>query len=123
MHMVQTVNAHQKYIHQSPRKLRLVADLVRHLKLKDALDQLSVTSKSAAKTLRQVILQAKANAVNNQHLVESSLKIDRIMIQEGPTLKRWQPVSRGRAHPILKRTSHIKVTLKGSEQSRSSAQK
>lgn len=115
--MIQMVNAYQKYIRETPRKLRLVADMVRGTKVKEALTQLAFTNKKAAKTLHQVITQAQANAINNNHLIPDSLKINTIDIQEGPTFKRWQPVSRGRAHPILKRSSHIKVVISGEEQS------
>lgn len=114
--MTQKVNAYQKFIRQSPRKMRLVADVVRGLPVKTAINQLAVTNKKASLAIKKVILQAKANALNNAQLIEDSLKINTIIIEEGPTYKRWNPVSRGRAHPILKRSSHIKVIVEGKEQ-------
>jgi large subunit ribosomal protein L22 len=109
---MQTVRAYQKYIRQTPRKLRLVADVVRNLGLDEALEQLTFMNKRAAAEIGKVLKQAKANA-GQVSLDEKSLKINSNVIEEGPTYKRWQPVSRGRAHPILKRSSHIKVILEG----------
>lgn len=114
--MQQQINAYQKYIRQSPRKMRLVADMVRGMRVDQALVQLELSSKKAAEVVLKVIKQAQANAVNNAQLAPDSLKVSTIIIEEGPTFKRWQPVSRGRAHPILKRTSHIKVTVTGKDQ-------
>jgi large subunit ribosomal protein L22 len=115
--MSQTIVAHQKFIRQTPRKLRLVADLVRKLSVEEATTQLLVARKRAAKSLLKVLAQAKANALNNSNLDTTTLKISTIEIQEGPTYKRFQPVSRGRAHRILKRSSHIKIELTGQEKS------
>lgn len=105
------IKTKQKYIRMSPRKLRLVARSVKDLKPKEALDQLAFTRKSAANKLEKTIKQAMANAVNNLNIERDSLKFKAIEIEEGPTYKRWRPVSRGRAHSILKRTSHITVIL------------
>lgn len=113
-----SVTAYQKNIRQSPRKIRLVADMVRQMPLNQALTQLDFAPQKAAGTLKKVMVQAQSNAVNNNQLTPDSLTIDQIIIEEGPTYKRWNPVSRGRAHPILKRTSHIKVILKGEEQTK-----
>lgn len=114
--MSQTVTAYQKFIRQSPRKMRMVADLVRGLPLTQAIHQLTLANQKASTAIKKVVLQAKANAINNAELVENSLKVQKIIIEEGPTYKRWNPVSRGRAHPILKRTSHIKVIVSGNTQ-------
>jgi large subunit ribosomal protein L22 len=105
------IKAEAKNIRQSPQKLRLVAALVRSLKPNDALTTLKHLRKRAATPLWKTLKQAMANGVNNLNLNADSLIIDKIEINEGPTYKRWQPVSRGRAHKILKRTSHIKVIL------------
>lgn len=111
--MLQTVTAHQKYIRTSPRKLRLVADSLRRLPVDQALTKLKFTSKRASLTLMKVLIQAQKNAVNNSQLNPDTLVIHSITIDPGPTFKRWQPVSRGRAHSILKRTSHITILVKG----------
>lgn len=105
------VKAKAKYIRISPRKVRLVADLVRGLKLTAALDQLKFSSKHAAKPLQKLIDSAAANAVNNFELDKNNLFIKEVMVDEGPTLDRWMPRARGRATPIRKRTSHINLVL------------
>lgn len=116
--MSKNITAHQKYIRTTPRKLRMVADAIRHLPLNEAIIQLELSTKRAALPLKKVLLQAKANAINNSQLDPNSLSIKTIDIQEGATFKRWRPVSRGRAHGILKRTSHIKVVINGQEQTK-----
>lgn len=103
--------AEQKYIRVSPRKLRLVADVVRALKPLQALDHLSFINKAASEPLAKVIKQALANASHNFNLNENQVKFSEIQINEGPTFKRWRAVSRGRAHSVLKRTSHIRVVV------------
>jgi len=105
------VIAYSKYIRISPRKLRLVADAVRYLPLTEALLALENIDKKGAKPLLDTFKQAIGNAVNNFHLVSENLKIKEIQIGAGPSQKRWRAVSRGRAHKIIKRTSHIKVVL------------
>lgn len=105
------VRAYQKYVRTSPRKLRLVADVVRSLPPQTALVQLKFINKRAAVHLYKALKQAVSNAVNNQGLAVENLKIKQMEIEAGPTLKRWQAVSRGRAHRILKRMSHIKIVL------------
>ncbi len=113
--MTKQVVAHQKFIRQTPQKLRLIANMIRPLKVEEAVIQLKVSSKRGAKVILKVLTQAKTNAINIG-LKSETLKIHSIEISEGPTFKRWNPVSRGRAHKILKRTSHIKITLEGSNQ-------
>ena len=105
------IKAEQKYIRMSPRKVRLVVDAIRGLKPKEALDQLMFMHKRAAVPVGKTIKQAMANAVKNLNIEEESLVFKSIEVGEGPTFKRWNAVSRGRAHQILKRTSHIKVIL------------
>ena len=106
------IKAESKFIRQSPRKIRLVADLVRPMALGEALTTLTHLRKRAATPLLKALKQAQANAVNNYNLSKDTLSIQSIEVNEGSTYKRWQPVSRGRAHSIFKRTSHIKVILK-----------
>lgn len=105
------ITAQQKYIRMSPQKIRLVAAAIKHLPPAEAQRQLAFIPKRAARPLSKVIGQAVANATNNLKLNPRLLKIESIEINEGPTLKRWRAVSRGRAHGILKQTSHIKVIL------------
>lgn len=101
----------QKYIRTSPRKLRLIADAVRSLSPEQALSHLKFTSKAAALPLYKAIKQAVSNAKDQLGLSANKLAFKTIDIMAGPTYKRFQPVSRGMAHSIMKRTSHIRVEL------------
>lgn len=105
------IKAEQKYIRMTPRKLRLVANAVKKLPVDEALVYLKFINKRAAQPILKVFEQAVANAKNNHQLTEDSLKIKSLEIEKGSIYKRWQPVSRGRAHSILKRTSHIRLVL------------
>lgn len=101
----------QKFIRVSPRKIRTVSKSIKNLSIPQALLQLKFSRAKASDILRKTILQAVANATNNHNLSDANLKIHTVEVNEGPTFKRWRAVSRGRAHSILKRTSHIKVIL------------
>ena len=114
--MTQTVTAYQKFIRQTPRKMRLVADMIRELPIDEALIQLDLSDKKAALSIKKVLVQAQANAINNSQLDPNTLSIQTILVEEGATFKRWNAVSRGRAHPIMKRSSHIKIILQGEDQ-------
>ncbi len=105
------IQAQSKYLRHSPRKMRLVADVIRPLSVESALLALKNLRSRAAAPLLKVLQQAVANAVNNFNLAKSSLQIQSVEINAGPVAKRWQPVSRGRAHSIMKRTSHVKIIL------------
>ncbi len=95
---------------QSPRKVRLVAGLVRGKKVADALTILSFTPKRSALPIQKLLASALANA-KNLSLAEENLVIKEIKVDEGPILYRRRPRSRGMANPIRKRTSHVSVTL------------
>lgn len=110
--------AQSKYVRISPRKMRLVADLVRGLSAQEAMDILTHLNKRAAKPLLLTLKQGIGNAVNNFNLKKDNLLIKKLEIGKGPTFKRGRPVSRGVWHPILKRTCHIKMVLEGEKQSR-----
>ena len=105
------VKASAKYIRMSPRKVRLVADLVRGLPTGKAVDQLRFANKKAAEPLMKLINSAIANATHNFELEENNLYIKELRVNVGPTLDRWMPRARGRATPIRKRTSHIDVVV------------
>ena len=87
--------------------------MVRRLAVVKAQEKLEFTANRAAEMLLAVVNQAVANATNNMKLPLESLRFAAIEIDEGPKYKRWQAVSRGRAHPIIKRTCHVKVVLEG----------
>lgn len=95
----------------SPKKTNLVASLVRNKNVKEAINILKFTPKKAATILKKVIESAAANAENNSKQNKDSLYIKEIIVTEGATYKRSLPISRGRTHPILKRTSHITVKV------------
>jgi len=100
-----------RHIRISPKKANLVAGLVRKKNALEALDILKFTPKKAAKHLYKVVHSAVANAETNFKQKKDALIIKEIVVNEGRTLKRSVPISRGRVHPILKRTSHIMVTV------------
>jgi len=95
----------------SARKARLVADLVRGMKVDSALDLLRFTPKKGAKIIRKVVQSALDNASRSAGVDEDRLYISLITVDEGPTLKRWSPRAMGRATRIRKRTSHICVAV------------
>ena len=101
-----------KYVRMSPSKLKPLADLVRGKDLTEALTILKFTPGKSAEYVEKVIQSAKANAENNFELDPANLYVAEIYVNQGPTMKRWRAGSQGRAGRILKRSSHIGVTLK-----------
>lgn len=95
----------------APRKARQVVDLIRNKSVTEARSLLQFTVKKASGPVLKLLNSAIDSALNNFRLEESNLYISKITVDEGPKLKRWQPVSRGSAHPIMKRTSHITLVL------------
>lgn len=105
------VRAKARYIRMSPRKVRLVIDVVRGLDVDKARNQLQFMNKAAAKPVLKLIDSAVANAEHNFKMKSDNLFIKSITADGGPTLYRWKPRARGRAAPIRKRTTHIIVAL------------
>ena len=95
----------------TPRKCRLVIDLIRGKKVSDALGILSNLNKSASPVVAKLVKSAAANAVNNNKMDESKLYIKAIYANDGPRLKRYMPRAKGSASSIIKRTSHITVVV------------
>lgn len=93
----------------SAQKARLVADQVRGMPVEKALNLLKFSPRKAAKIIYKVLESAVANAENNLSLDVESLVVSRIMVDEGPSMKRIMPRAKGRADRIVKRTSHISV--------------
>ncbi|MFA5820897.1 MAG: 50S ribosomal protein L22 [Candidatus Gracilibacteria bacterium] len=100
-----------RQIRIAPKKANLVAALARNHKAVEAVQILKFTPKRGAKILKKVIESAMANAKSNFKQNVNDLFIKEIIVTEGTTYKRSMPVSRGRSHPIMKRTSHITVKL------------
>ena len=98
-------------LRMTPRKTRLVADLIRGKDVSEAETILRFTEKRAAQPILKLLQSAKANAVNNHDMFEDSLFVSRIMVGDGPTLKRSLQRARGRADLMRKRTSHITIVL------------
>lgn len=107
---MQTV-AKLRYAHLSPQKGRLVADQIRGLPVEKALDTLTFSNKKAADLIKKVLDSAIANAENNEGADIDELKVKAVCVDEGPVMKRIQPRAKGRANRIIKRTSHITVTV------------
>ena len=103
--------AHAKYIRISPRKVKIVIDLIRGKSAEDAQAILTYTPKAAAPVVLKVLNSAIANAENNQNLNRKDLIVAEVYANPGPTLKRYVARSRGSASPMLKRTCHISVVL------------
>jgi large subunit ribosomal protein L22 len=101
------VLARSRYIRRAPRKARLVAELVRGMRVADALAQLEFSPKHAAVDVAKAIKSAAANAEHNHQLARDQLWLKQVLVDEGPTLKRVRPVSRGMAHQYFHRTCHI----------------
>lgn len=105
--------ADAKGVTQAPRKVSLVAALIRGRTVADALIILDHTPKRAALPVKKAILSAKANAANNHKLDEKSLIISELTVTVGTRLKRFRAGARGMAKPYQKKTSHIHVALMG----------
>jgi large subunit ribosomal protein L22 len=118
-----TVRAYAKGVDQAPRKVGLVASLVRGRTVADALVILEHVPKRAALPVKKAIESAKANATNNHNLDGKTLEITTLSVTAGPRLKRFKPASRGRALPFQKKSSHILVEVSGAEKPKKVAAK
>lgn len=108
-----TVRSYAKGVDQAPRKVALVASLVRRRTVADALVILSHTPKRAAMPVIKAIESAKANAINNHGLDGKTLTISTLSVTAGTRLKRFKPASRGRALPFQKKSANILVEVTG----------
>lgn len=111
IHEKMEVKALLNNLRTAPRKVRLVADLIRNKSVAQARDLLLFTVKRPSDPMLKLLNSAVASAVTNLKLREENLYIARIFVDEGPKLKRMHPMSRGRGYPIMKRTSHITLVL------------
>ncbi|MBM2829501.1 MAG: ribosomal protein [Gammaproteobacteria bacterium] len=105
-----------KYTRLSPRKMRLVADQIRGLPVDRALNILAFSNKKSAAVIKKVLESAIANAEHNDGVDIDVLKVQSICIDQGPTMKRLRTRARGRADKILKRSSHVTVTIAETEE-------
>ncbi len=105
------VRAKAKFIRISPKKVRLLVDLIRGLDVEEALVQLQFSKKHSSLPIATLLKSAIANAEENDDLKRNNLFVREITVDGGPTLKRWMPKAMGRATPLIKRSSHITVVL------------
>ncbi len=108
--MVET-SAVFKHVPMSAQKARLVADQIRGMPVERAVELLTFSNKKAAGIIKQVLESAIANAEHNEGADIDELKVSEICVDQGPTFKRWKTRARGRMNRILKRRSHIRVTV------------
>lgn len=107
------VKAIAKGVRMSPRKVGVVASLVRGRTVADAVTILEHTPRRSAMAVKKVIESARANADHNHNLKPDTLRIVEISVTSGPRLKRYRPAAHGRALPFQRKTSHIFVTVDG----------
>lgn len=107
--------AHLKYVRIAPRKVKIVLDLIRGKDTKTAMAILKNTPKAASPYLIKLLKSAVANAEHNFNMDASKLYVSECFVCPGPTLKRVMPRAQGRAFSILKRTSHVTMTVKEKE--------
>jgi ribosomal protein L22 len=105
------VRAQAKFLRIPPRKARLVVEHIRGRSVPEARTVLAFTERAAAREIEKVLRSAVANAEANHELVGDELIVDTVVVDEGPTMKRWRPRARGRAARIRKRTCHVTLTL------------
>lgn len=105
------VKAHLKHLRISPRKVRLVVDVIRGMEVDKALEQLEYIPKRSSSPVIKLLNSAVASAEHDFKLERKDLYISKIIVEEGPTLKRMMPHAMGRSFPITKRTSHITLIL------------
>ncbi|MEK7167188.1 MAG: 50S ribosomal protein L22 [Patescibacteria group bacterium] len=116
MNKEKKIIAKAKYIRISPKKVRLVIDVVRGMNVEEAENQLKFIFKKACRPVLKLLNSAIANAKHNFNLKKENLYIKEIIVNQGPTLDRWMPRAFGRAAAIKKRTSHIVITLDSKEE-------
>ena len=110
-----SVKASALGVRMSPRKVAVVAALVRGRTVEDALVILSHTPRRSAQAVRKVVESAKANATHNHNYKADGLRITEIRVATGPSIKRYRPAAHGRALPFLRRSSHIYVEVDGEQ--------
>ena len=108
--------AYLRYARISPRKVKVVLDLIRNKPASTALAIVKHTPKAASELLEKLLNSAVANAENNHDMDKNRLYVAECFVSPGPTMKRMRPMSHGRAFRILKRSSHVTMVLKEREE-------
>jgi len=106
----------KKYIRSSPRKMRLVIDLIRGKKAHEALNILKLSPQKAAKTAELVLKSAISNLSNkafdaDERIDDNNIIVTEVQVNQGPTMKRIQPAPQGRAYRVRKRSNHLKIVV------------
>ncbi len=114
--MAKEVKAVAKFVRIAPRKVRIVMNLIRGKDVADAFAILKFTPKRGSKFIEKVLRSAVANAENNFEMDTEKLYVSTCFVDQGPTMKRIHPRSRGQAFSILKHTSHITVMVSEREE-------
>lgn len=109
------MKAYLRNYKQSPRKVRLVADRIRGMSVERALTELSHIDKKSAHPMRKLLESAAANAKENNKLEKDDLIVKEVRVDKGITFKRFMPVWRGMAHPIMRRRSNVEIVLSSKE--------
>ena len=103
--------ARLKYVRMTPRKMMAVANYIRGKQVQEAIDYLTFSRKSAARPMLKLVKSAIANANVKGGVDVDNLYVKELLVDKGPTMRRWMPRARGMATPVLKRTSHVKLVL------------
>lgn len=109
--MADQASATLSYARISPRKVKIVIDLIRNKPVEDAINILKNTPKAASPLVSKLLKSAIANAEHNYNLDAGKLYVKEVYANDAPTMKRFRPRAKGMAYPILKRSSHITVTV------------
>ena len=112
----QEARAVARYVRISPRKVRVVVDMIRGRRVSEALSLLQFVPKRAAVVVEKVIRSAAANAEHNYGMDQDNLYVAEAYVDQGPTMKRFRARARGQANRILKRTSHVTVVVREKEE-------
>lgn len=121
--MIIQVKSIAKGVRQSPRKVSIVAGLVRNRTVADALVILNHTPRRSADPVYKAIASAKANAEHNHNVRPDTLRIAEIIVTAGPRIKRFRPAAQGRALPFQRKSSHIRVVVEGEQREKKIAAK
>lgn len=105
------MKGHLRHLRIAPRKVRLVGDLIKGKRAEEAVKLLDFTIKKAALPMKKLLMSVIANAKQNFNKKPENLFIKKVIVNEGPKLKRWMPRARGKAYEIQKKSSHITIEL------------
>ncbi len=100
-----------KYVRMTPRKMMAVANNIRGKQVQAAIDYLTFCNRRAARPLLKLVKSAVANASVKGGIDVDNLYVKELLVDKGPTMRRWMPRARGMATPVLKRSSHVKLVL------------